>query len=66
MSHEQPHESHMSSDDATARRHITFGTLPDRVLPADQVESVETDPPHGAPEPAGDEREWPLRWGALG
>lgn len=52
--------------DAAEERRVRFGRLPGPVPASEQVESVETDPPRDLPEPAGDEREWPLRWAGGG
>ena len=66
MSDDQDLERQPSADAATVARHLRFHSLPGRVAAADLVEAQETQPPRGAPEGAGDENEWPLRWAAGG
>ena len=55
-SKEQPVDDHpvnerFRDEDLAFLRHVRFGELPPRVLPADRVESTETEPRRDLPDP---------------
>jgi hypothetical protein len=55
-----------TDEEAAFLRHVRFGELPDRVLPAEWVELTETEPRRDIPEPAGDPAPWGFRMSAGG
>jgi hypothetical protein len=55
---EPEHREHFTDDELAFLRYARYGELPERVLPADLVELVETEPPEGLPETIDDPRLW--------
>ena len=58
MSEDQGDTDRSTDDEFEVQRRARFGKLPDRVAPEDQVETTDTDPPHGEPEEPPVRREW--------
>jgi hypothetical protein len=58
MTNENAYKLEPTEEEYVSLRHAKFGELPDRVLPKDLVELVETDPQGETREPVEPRREW--------
>ncbi|WBB66106.1 hypothetical protein [Micromonospora sp. WMMD812] len=59
MGAERRHTEQVTDAEFARRRHVRFGELPVRVVPAeDLVETVDTEPAHEEPEQPMVRREW--------
>ncbi len=61
MAEESQSSEKFTDEEYASLRFFRFGSLPDRVLPSEMVEEVETDQPHEVPEPPLDLRTWAPR-----
>ncbi|MFC6018275.1 hypothetical protein ACFP2T_18950 [Plantactinospora solaniradicis] len=58
MGEDRGHTERLTDEEFASVRRVRFGRLPARVVPADLVETAETDPPHDEVEPPMVRREW--------